>query len=152
MRFSFQDTTYELSSKAASRSNFLSKIKDQDSSISLVSLNINPRILEKIIEFLEHYENEDPAPIICPITTPYIEEYITAWDSAFIELEFDVLIELLWAANYLEILELIDLTTAKISTFIIHKKTDDIRSCFHIENDYSEEQSREIEELFMKFS
>lgn len=152
MRFLFQDITYELSTKAASRSSFLSKIKDQDSTITLTSLNINPRILEKVIEFLEHYENEDPAPIKGPITTSYIEEYIPAWDSAFIELEVEVLIELLWAANCLEIPELIDLAIAKISTFIIHKKPDDIRSCFHIKNDYSEEQSQEIQELFMKFS
>lgn len=152
MRFLFQDITYELSSKAASRSSFLSKIKDQDLSITLTSLNINPRILEKVIEFLEHYENEDPAPIKSPIITPYIEDYIPSWDSAFIELEVEVLIELLWAANCLEISELIDLATAKISTFIVHKKPNDIRSCFHIENDYSEEQSREIQDLFANFS
>ena len=67
-------------------------------------------------------------------------------DKKFLEIDQSLLIELIMAANYLNIKDLLDLTCAKVASMIKGKSPEQIREMFGIENDFSPEEEIKIRE------
>lgn len=81
--------------------------------------NVKSAPLKKIIEFSEHYRNGDPPEIEKPLPKNTLKELVDPWDEQFINLpNQEELLELLLAANYLDIKALIELCCAKVATMI----------------------------------
>lgn len=70
--------------------------------------NVKSSPLKKIIEFSEHYKNNDPPEIEKPLSKNSLKDLVDPWDEQFINLpNQEELLELLLAANYLDIKSLI---------------------------------------------
>jgi S-phase kinase-associated protein 1 len=63
-----------------------------------------------------------------------------------LEIDQSLLIELIMAANYLNIKDLLDLTCAKVASMIKGKSPEQIREMFGIENDFTPEEEEKIRE------
>lgn len=85
------------------------------------------------MEFLE-YLKDNPEPTISkPITTGDIHDFTETWYADFIDLEdHNLVLDLITAANYLDIKPLLDLGAAKAATLIKVREVEDIRQLFGI--------------------
>jgi len=110
--------------------------------------NIQLPILKKIIEFCEHYKSSNPKEIRKPLASSKLtENNVDEWDAAFIEMEkVDDIIDLVIAANFLDIESLVALGCAKIATFIKGKTVEEIRDVFGIQNDFTPQEEQQLRE------
>jgi S-phase kinase-associated protein 1 len=107
--------------------------------------NVDSKPLQKVIEYCQyHYKN--PAEEIEKPLKGKIEDVICDWDKKFLEIDQSLLIELIMAANYLNIKDLLDLTCAKVASMIKGKSPEQIREMFGIENDFTPEEEAKIRE------
>jgi len=105
--------------------------------------NVKTHVLIKVIEFLSHHHNNPMKDIPKPIKGKF-EEAVDKWDLDFINQEYELIFELILAANYLDIKSLLDLSCAKISGIIFGKTPDQIREIFGIEQPFTPEEEKFI--------
>ena len=80
-----------------------------------------------------------------PVPTPYIEDVVPIWFAKFINQNSqDEIFELIAAANYLDVSNLIELGCAKIGASMKDKSIPEIRKQFNIVNDFTPEEERSI--------
>ena len=110
--------------------------------------NIQLPILKKVIEYCEHYRSTTPKEIKKPLVSKnLLENGVDEWDASFIEMEqMDDLIDLIVAANFLDIEGLVHLGCAKIATFIKGQTVEEIREVFGIENDFTPQEEAQLRE------
>jgi len=107
--------------------------------------NLKIGTLKKIIEFCTHYKDAKMAPIEKPLKTNNLAEVVDKWYSNFIDIEkTDEIIEIVIAANYLDIDPLTELSCAKLASMIKGKSAEEIRKKFGIENDFTPEEEAQI--------
>lgn len=128
--------------------------------------NVHSDVLRLVVEYCEkhgpHYDPEaserarnpfPPFPVelsptvssIKPVT--YVDpdpHRLKDWDKDFIALDNSTLFEIILAANYLNIEDLLDLGTTTVADMMRGKKPEEIREIFEIENDYTPEQEAEV--------
>ncbi|GAU38150.1 hypothetical protein TSUD_263740 [Trifolium subterraneum] len=102
--------------------------------------NVTSKILAKVIEYCKkHVEvassEEDKTRN---------EDDLKAWDLDFIKVDQATLFELILAANYLNIKNLLDLTCQTVADMIKGKTPEEIRTVFNIKNDFSPEEEEEV--------
>ena len=134
----------EISKKAAQRSLFIKNaIEDyQDNVVPLTK--VKGQILDKVIEYLNHYENCDPDPIKEPLEGEF-KDCVNEWDFKFIDIELDLIFEILLAAHNMNIEPLLKLVSARLAAYFRGKTTEELRKIFNID-DFTEEELKEIEE------
>ena len=93
-------------------------------------------ILDKILEYMTHYEKEEPQEIANPLKSNDFKKCVSEWDYNFINQELNIVFEIMTAANFMDIPSLLDLCTAKVASFIIGKTSDEIRKTFNLKNDF----------------
>ena len=98
----------------------------------------------KIKIYLEHYTYNTPKKIEMPLPNKDFKDCIDEWDYDFINCDTETILELMVAANFLDINSLLDLTSAKIASLIKGKNSEEIRRILNMENDIDE--CDEIEE------
>ena len=77
--------------------------------------NVKSKVLAKVLEFLKyHAENGAMVEIEKPLKSSKMEEVVSEWDAAFVDIEQEMLFELILAANFMDIKALLDLTCAKV--------------------------------------
>lgn len=123
-------------------------IEDTGKDGEIVIPNMHAHILRKVIEYCEHYRNSNPRDIKKPLVSKNLmENGVEEWDAAFIDIEkVDELIDLIVAANFLDIEGLLNLGCAKIATLVKGKNVEEIRELFGIENDFTPEEEARIRE------
>ncbi|CAA7030722.1 unnamed protein product [Microthlaspi erraticum] len=98
--------------------------------------NVTSKILSKVIEYCKkHVEAADAGTS---------EEDLKAWDADFLKIEQAILFELILAANYLNIKNLLDLTCQAVADMIKGKTPEEIRTTFNIMNDFAPEEEAEV--------
>lgn len=107
--------------------------------------NVESRALKKVIEYCDYHWNNKADEIEKPLKGK-IEDVICDFDRKFLEIDQELLIELIMAANYLNIKDLLDLTCAKVASMIKGKSPEEIRQMFNIENDFTPEEEEKIRE------
>ncbi|KIK71588.1 hypothetical protein GYMLUDRAFT_52645 [Collybiopsis luxurians FD-317 M1] len=106
-------------------------------------LNVSGDILEKVLLYCEHHRGEPlPEPEVDETRRRKIE--ITPWDRNFIAVDQDTLFEIILAANYMDIKDLLDLGCKKVALMIQGKTTEEIREMFNIVNDFTKEEEDAI--------
>ena len=135
----------EIDSKSASRSLFIkSQIGNYNKSKGIKLKEVNSNTLEKILEYLKHYKDKEPIQLPKPLPTINLNEIIEEWDVNFInEMDTNTIIDLINAANYLEIQSLVDLGCAYIVSLFKGRNADEMREMFDIDFDLSDEQINE---------
>jgi len=116
--------------------------------------NVNGRTLKYVLQYVEHHHNNKAEPIEKPLKTN-IRDVISEWDKQFIfsdlvkngdEKQHELLIDVIMAANFLNIKDLLDLTCATVASMIKGKTPEQIRALFNIENDFTPEEEEKIRE------
>jgi S-phase kinase-associated protein 1 len=69
---------------------------------------------------------------------------IIGWDLDFCKVDQPTLFELILAANYLDIKELLDLTCKTVANMIKGKTPEEIRKTFNIKNDFTPEEEEQV--------
>ena len=109
--------------------------------------NLKIDTLKKIIEFCTHYKDAKMNPIEKPLKSNNLAEVVDEWYAKFIDLDkMDDIIDLVIAANYLDIDPLTELSCAKLASLIKGKSAEEIRKKFGIENDFTQEEEAQIRE------
>lgn len=104
--------------------------------------NVNSRILSKVIEYCKKHVDSSRAIGDKPNAT--VEDELKGWDAEFVKVEQAVLFDLILAANYLNIKQLLDLTCQTVADMIKGKTPEEIRRQFNIKNDFTPEEEEEV--------
>ena len=134
----------ELSTKAASRSKLLSGMIEDYPEDSEFPLNkINGETLEKVKEYLSHYQDSEPRQIEKPLQKDF-KDCVNEWDYKFIGDDNSQILALIFAANFMDIKPLLELAAAKVATLIRGTTTESIRKDFDIK-DISQEEDKQMQ-------
>ena len=131
---SSEGNIYNISKKAAMRSKILKgMIEDFPDDQIFPMKSIKGNILEKIKDYLMHYKDEEPQKIEIPLKSNNFNECVTDWDSNFLGNDFDIIFDLLQAANYLDIKPLHELISAFLGSNIRGINSSSIMKDFEID-------------------
>ena len=121
---------------------------DEDNDKDIYVPNVKTPVLEKVIEFCNHYKNvEEMTKIETPISSSKLEEVVQDWYVNFCKVEDKMLFELVTAANFMHISPLLDLSCLAVAVLLKGKNDSDIRQIFNLNesnNGQSPADSREI--------
>ena len=125
---------------------------DDDDEIQDMTINIpnvKSSVLRKVIQYCTHYVTvEEMTPIETPLKSARLGELVQEWYAEFCNVaveEQSMLFGLVTAANYMDIKPLLDLTCLAVSVLIKGKSAVEIRSIFHLTNELSPEERRQVE-------
>lgn len=107
--------------------------------------NVKGVILAKIIEYLK-YHGENPTVVTDDKSNATGSNELVSWDLEFCKVDQATLFELILAANYLDIKELLDLTCKSVANMIKGLTPDEIRKTFGIVNDFTADEERQVRE------
>ena len=140
--------TFEVNEKILSTSKFFKDlINDYPQPDQEITINqVDGKNIEKIIEYLKHYENEKPKEIPKPLPNNDLKSILSEWDYNFINpLSIADLIDLINAANFLDIGDLVALTAAKLAAEMLTGTIEEVREKFGIKCDMTEEEIAEVD-------
>ena len=138
---------FTLNEKAVLRSNLIAGILvDFEDNTEVPLPDVNGTTLGRIVEYLKHYENSEPKPIPKPLKNSHIDEILDEWDFNFVDnIPLDESIDLLNAANYMDIAPLLQLACCRIASEMIDRPVDEVRELFGITSDMSKEEMEELD-------
>lgn len=148
-------TQFKVSREAAKMSGLIKDmLEDQEGDAIIPVPNVTGRTLRFALDYIEHHHNNRAEPIEKPLKGK-IEDVISEWDKNFLythlvknhdEKQHETLIDVIMAANFLNIKDLLDLTCACVASMIKGKTPEQIRALFNIENDFTPEEEEKIKE------
>ena len=142
----------EIKDKYLKRVKFFEERKENLNLDEEITLNeIDSKTLNKIIEFLMHYETEDPKKIPRPLPGHDLKTFLPKWDYNYIsQISLEEAIALINAANYLNIDELVNLACAKIGVELINCPIEEAREKFGVKGDFTEEELKEMDKYSLE--
>ena len=102
--------------------------------------NVKKVILEKVIEFCKFLKENPFREIEKPLKTANLRDIVDPWYADYIDIEQETLFEIVLAANYLDIKQLLELSCAKVASMIKGKSVQEVRNLFSIQNDFTPEE------------
>ncbi|EDV46760.1 S-phase kinase-associated protein 1 [Drosophila erecta] len=105
---------------------------DEDDIVPLP--NVGSFILDKILAWAHHHK-DDPQLTSNDEESQGCSDDISPWDANFMNVDRGTLFELILAANYLEITDLMDLSSKTVANMIRGKSTEQIRQILNIRNE-----------------
>jgi S-phase kinase-associated protein 1 len=138
---SYDGETFEVDEAVALQSQTIKYLIEDGCANNTIPIpNVTGKILAMIIEYCKkHVEAEAASSDEKPS-----EDDLKAWDADFMKIDSATLFELVIAANYLNINNLLNLTCSTIGEMIKGKTSEEIRQTFNIANDFSPEEEEEI--------
>ena len=141
---------FEAEEKCLKNSNFFKGLMNDfpDNDVELEVNQVSSPILSKVIEYLKHYETEKPKEIPRPLTNGDLKQILSKWDYDFIvPMSIEEVIELINAANYLDIIDLVYLAAARLASEMINCGVEEARAKLGIIPDMNEEEIKEIDKF-----
>ena len=111
--------------------------------------NVTAATLGKIIQYCTYHKDNPPSPEDDEIKEKGTDD-ISSWVLEFPNVDQSTLFELIMAANYLDISDLLDVSCKQVANAIKGKTAEEIRKTFNIKNDFTpaeEQQVRKENEL-----
>ncbi|XP_050378912.1 SKP1-like protein 1A [Argentina anserina] len=137
---SFDNETFEVEEMVALESQTIKHMVEDDCADNVIPLpNVSGSILAKVIEYCRKHVEERTAE-----TGSAGKDSLKAWDAEFAKVDQNVLFDLILAANYLNVKELLDLTCQTVADMIKGKTPEEIRGIFNITNDFTPEEEEEV--------
>ena len=147
---------YKVSREAAKMSGLIKDmLEDQGDGEAIIPVpNVSGRTLKLALEYMEFHHNNRADPIEKPLKGK-IDDSICEWDKNFLftelvknhdEKQHETLVDVIMAANFLNVKDLLDLTCACVASMIKGKTAEQIRALFNIENDFTPEEEEKIRE------
>ena len=104
------------------------------------------KTLSKVIEYLKYHLNEEPKEIPKPLPGPDLKPILSEWDYNYISPPpLEDVVNLVNAANYLDISDLINLASARLASEMINCPVEEARKKFGIKTDMTEEEKAEYD-------
>jgi len=128
---------------------FLVTLTDSTGKSQYVKSGVNSKYVQMALDFMAHYdESAEPwKEIERPLKSPKMAECVPQWDADFVNVDVNTYMELIRAANYLDLQPMLFLACAKAASDVHGKTTQQIRDHWKIENDFTpEEEAKMIEE------
>lgn len=121
-------------------------IEDDGDAEELPLDNVGGAVLKLIMDFCRHHADVvKKAGVTEEAKLPSEEKAeLDKWDKEFAAVDQTKLFELILAANYLDIKNLLDLMCQSVANMIKGKKPEEIRETFNIENDFTKEEEEEV--------
>ncbi|XP_074310405.1 SKP1-like protein 1A [Silene latifolia] len=124
-------------------------IEDECADNAIPLPNVTAKILSKVIEYCKKHVNAAAAKTADATTTTTAaasvgDDELKKWDEEFVKVDQSTLFDLILAANYLNIKDLLDLTCQTVADMIKGKTPEQIRETFNIKNDFTPEEEAEI--------
>jgi S-phase kinase-associated protein 1 len=94
--------------------------------------NISTKILTKFMEYFNYHAQE------------HEEEETKVWNTEFCKVDQPMLFEMILAANYLDMKDLLDLTCDTVANMVKGKTPDEIRKTFNITHDFTPEEEEQV--------
>nr|ACR38888.1 SKP1 [Apopellia endiviifolia (species B)]ACR38897.1 SKP1 [Apopellia endiviifolia (species B)] len=116
-------------------------IEDTGTENAIPLPNVSSKILSKVIEYCKFHVETQKAADDKPVAT---EDEIKTWDAEFVKVDQATLFDLILAANYLNIKNLLDLTCQTVADMIKGKTPEEIRKTFTFKNDFTPEEEEEV--------
>jgi S-phase kinase-associated protein 1 len=143
-----EGTEFLITKKSADLSILLKNAREEmgsDESIPLVE--VDEKSLQKIIQYLNKWNGEQPSEIEKPLKSSILKEVTDEWSAEFIDnLDLEELTNITVSANYMEITPLLDLACAKLASMCKDKSEDEIFKSFGIVDTFSEEERQKLKE------
>uniref|UniRef100_A0A7N0RAC0 SKP1-like protein n=1 Tax=Kalanchoe fedtschenkoi TaxID=63787 RepID=A0A7N0RAC0_KALFE len=150
---SSDDQDFEVVEAAALWSQTIKNMIDDGYDNDIIPVpNIKGSVLAKVIEYCnKHHEAEaqaEPeAESSSSSTTPapaVVDPKLKAWDAEFVDQDYPALFHLVMAANFLDIKDMLELTTQAVADKIKGKQPGEVREIFNIKNDFTPEEEEAI--------
>ena len=127
-------------------------VEDYQGDDDEIPLNeVDAKNLDLIIQYLEHYKDTEPKEIPKPFPEEANEEFFKGilnddWTFNYLQgLKIDECINLVNAANYLQIDGLINILAAKLAYELTNCSVEEAKKKFQIEDDMTEEEKAEYD-------
>ncbi|KAK1422986.1 hypothetical protein QVD17_18279 [Tagetes erecta] len=136
---SSDNETFELDESVAVESQTIKHMIEDGCADNIIPLpNVTSKILSLVIEYCKkHVEAANSDANVS-------EEDLKSFDNDFVKLDQSTLFDLILAANYLNIKNLLDLTCQTVADMIKGKSPEEIRATFNIKNDFTPEEEEEV--------
>ena len=106
-------------------------MEDTDPSQMIPLPNVTGSVLTKVIEYCK-YKVASKGPKEGEKADPKSDDEVKNWENDFVKVDQGTLFQLILAANYLNIKELLDLTCYTVANMIRGKSPEEIRKAFNI--------------------
>jgi S-phase kinase-associated protein 1 len=139
---SSDDETFEVDQEVANMSETIKNmIEDTGADVAIPLPNVSGKDLAKVIEYCKFKSDSKKKNADGEIIS---EEDVKNWENEFVKVDQGTLFQLILAANYLNIKELLDLTCFTVASMIRGKSPEEIRKAFNIKNDFTPEEEEEV--------
>ncbi|KAK9283094.1 hypothetical protein L1049_011324 [Liquidambar formosana] len=108
-------------------------VEDGCADTTIPVVNVDGKTLASVMEWCKIHADEKATA-----------DDLKKWDAEFAEKDQAELYDLIMAANYLNIKDLLDLMCWKVADIIKGKQPEEIRKIFNIVNDFTPEENEEI--------
>ncbi|KAI3851191.1 hypothetical protein MKX03_012249 [Papaver bracteatum] len=127
--------TFDVVESVALQSQTIKHMIEDDCADNGIPLpNVTSKILAKVIEYCKKHDGDADEK----------DKDLKEWDAEFVKIDQATLFDLILAANYLNIKELLDLTCQTVADMIKGKTPEEIRKTFNIKNDFTPEEEEEV--------
>ena len=140
---------FTLEKICAEKSGTLSSIiKDYtDLSEPITLMDVDSKNTERIIEYLREYKDKNPKNIPKPLPSGDLKSILSPFDYNFISnISLEEVIDLVNAANYMQIEDLVHLCSARIASEMLIGTVEEVREKFGIKTDMTEDELKQYEE------
>lgn len=132
--------TFEVEETVALQSQTIRHMVEDDCADNVIPLpNVTGRILSMVIEYCKKHVEAAAAAAAAGG-----DNDVKNWDRDFVKVDQETLFDLLLAANYLNIKDLLELTCQATADMIKDKSPEEVRRIFHINNDFTPQEEQEI--------
>ena len=135
----------EIAKKSGTIRNMLEDLgmeEDADNEEAVPLPNVSTNILKKVIQWSTHHKDE-PTPVDDENSQKRTDD-ISSWDLDFLKVDQGTLFELILAANYLDVKDLLNAGCKTVANMIKGKSPEEIRKTFNIKNDFTPEEEEQI--------
>ena len=113
----------------------------QEPEYELPTNEVNGKTLSKIIDYLKEYKDKKPKEIPKPLPNDDLESIISKWDAQFImPLSLEECVDIVNAANFLDIPDLVNLSSARLAFELINCPIEEAKKKFGVVDDMTVEE------------
>ncbi|XP_059065400.1 SKP1-like protein 1B [Cryptomeria japonica] len=139
---SSDDEMFEVDQAVVFESETIKNMIEDTGVESVVPLpNVSSNILAKVMEYCKYHVE---AAKTSEEKSAISEEDVKKWDQEFVKVDQATLFDLILAANYLNINNLLHFTCQTVADMIEGKSPEEIRKTFNIKNDFTPEEEAEV--------
>lgn len=141
---SSDDEAFEVEEEAANMSETIKNmIEDTGAEVPIPLPNVSGKVLQKVIEYC-NFKVKSKKKTEDRSGQAMADDDVKNWENEFVKVDQGTLFQLILAANYLNIKELLDLTCYTVANMIRGKSPEEIRKAFNIKNDFTPEEEEQI--------